>query len=82
MMMMRYFGAQGSQSDVFSTQAGEQIEITLADGSHVWMPDTPENRAVYPQPGVHQPGVGFPLARIAVLLSLATNGTRLGTNRF
>ena len=36
------------------------------------MPDTPENQAAYPQPVVQQPGIGFPLARVAVLLSLAT----------
>ena len=36
------------------------------------MPDTPENQAGYPQPVVQQPGLGFPLARIVVLLSLAT----------
>ena len=36
------------------------------------MPDTPENQAAYPQPAVQQPGLGFPLARIVVLLSLAT----------
>lgn len=36
------------------------------------MPDTPENQAVYPQPVVQQPGIGFPLARVTVLLSLAT----------
>jgi hypothetical protein len=36
------------------------------------MPDTPENRASYPQPVVQQPGIGFPLARVTVLLSLAT----------
>jgi hypothetical protein len=36
------------------------------------MPDTPENQAAYPQPIVQQPGIGFPLARVAVLLSLAT----------
>jgi DDE family transposase len=46
--------------------------VLIADGSHVSMPDTPENRASYPQPVVQQPGIGFPLARIAVLLSLAT----------
>jgi hypothetical protein len=46
--------------------------VFIADGSHVWMPDTPENQAVYPQPLVQQPGIGFPLARVAVLLSLAT----------
>jgi hypothetical protein len=36
------------------------------------MPDTPPNQASYPQPPTPQPGVGFPLARVAVLLSLAT----------
>ena len=46
--------------------------VFIADGSHVSMPDTPENQARYPQPVVQQPGLGFPLARIAVLLSLAT----------
>jgi hypothetical protein len=46
--------------------------VFIADGSHVWMPDTQENQAAYPQPVVQQPGIGFPLARIAVLLSLAT----------
>ena len=46
--------------------------VFIADGSHVSMPDTPENQARYPQPVVQQPGIGFPLARIAVLLSLAT----------
>jgi hypothetical protein len=46
--------------------------VFVADGSHVSMPDTTENQARYPQPSAQQPGVGFPLARIAVLLSLAT----------
>src|SRR5262245_47215598 len=43
----------------------------IADGSHVSMPDTQENQAGYPQPP-QQPGVGFSLARLAVLPSLAT----------
>jgi Transposase DDE domain len=46
--------------------------VFIADGSHVSMPDTPANQAAYPQPPTQQPGVGFPLARVAVLLSLAT----------
>jgi hypothetical protein len=46
--------------------------VFIADGSHVSMPDTIENQARYPQPVVQQPGLGFPLARVAVLLSLAT----------
>jgi hypothetical protein len=47
-------------------------DVFIADGSHVSMPDTPANPASYPQPVVQQPGLGFPLARVAVLLSLAT----------
>jgi hypothetical protein len=46
--------------------------VFIVDGSHVSMPDTQENQASYPQPEVQQPGIGFPLARLTVLLSLAT----------
>src|SRR5215468_9155457 len=46
--------------------------VFIADGSHVSMPDTAANQAAYPQPAVPQPGLGFPLARVVVLLSLAT----------
>lgn len=46
--------------------------VFAADGSHVSMPDTPENQAAYPQPPTQEPGVGFPLARACMLLSLAT----------
>ena len=47
-------------------------DVFIADGSHVSMPDTPANQAAYPQPPAQQEGLGFPLARILVLLSLAT----------
>jgi hypothetical protein len=35
------------------------------------MPDTPRNQAEYPQPDTQKPGLGFPLARIAAIFSLA-----------
>jgi hypothetical protein len=35
------------------------------------MPDTAENQLAYPQPIVQKPGLGFPLARIAAVFSLA-----------
>src|SRR6516165_9631020 len=47
-------------------------DVFIADGSHVSMPDTAPNQASYPQPQVQRPGIGFPLARLTVLLSLAT----------
>jgi hypothetical protein len=46
--------------------------VFIVDGSHVSMPDTAENQAVYPQPPTQKPELGFPLARITVRLSLAT----------
>lgn len=46
--------------------------VYIADGTHVSMPDTPRNQASYPQPEAQRPGIGFPLARLVVLLSLAT----------
>jgi hypothetical protein len=48
--------------------------VVIADGSAVGMPDTPANQAAYPQHAARKPGCGFPIARIVVLLSLATGG--------
>jgi len=48
------------------------LHAKLADGFTFTMPDTPENQAAFPQPHVQRPGVGFPLARACVVLSLAT----------
>jgi len=45
--------------------------VYVYDGSSVSMPDTPENQRAYPQPIVQKPGLGFPLARIAAVFSLA-----------
>jgi len=45
--------------------------VYVYDGSSVSMPDTPANQSEYPQPVVQKPGLGFPLARIAAVFSLA-----------
>jgi Transposase DDE domain len=50
--------------------------VFIADGSHVSRPDTPQNQASSPQPEAQRPAIGFPLARLAVLLSLATGACR------
>ena len=44
----------------------------MFDGAIVSMPDTPENQEAYPQPGNQKPGLGFPIARIGALTSLAS----------
>ncbi len=46
--------------------------VKLVDGSTCSMPDTEANQAEYPQPTSQAAGLGFPLARFVVLLSLAT----------
>jgi len=46
--------------------------VYLVDGSTVSMPDTPDNQKVYPQSSQQEVGLGFPIARLVVLLSLAT----------
>jgi hypothetical protein len=46
--------------------------VHLVDGTTSSMPDTPENQQAFPQHGAQAPGVGFPIVRIVVLLSLAT----------
>jgi hypothetical protein len=46
--------------------------VKLVDGTGLSMPDTPQNQAVYPQPSTQATGVGFPLARLVVVICLAT----------
>ncbi len=45
--------------------------VLAYDGSTVSMPDTAENQQAYPQPPQQQPGLGFPLARMAAFFSLS-----------
>jgi putative transposase len=46
--------------------------VYLVDGSTVSMPDTPDNQAAFPQSNTQSDDVGFPIARMVVLVSLAT----------
>lgn len=45
--------------------------VKMADGSTASMPDTEANQAEYPQPDTQKKGVGFPIARIVAVISLA-----------
>ena len=46
--------------------------VYLVDGTTVSMPDTPENQQAYPQNPQQKQGLGFPIARVVVILSLAS----------
>jgi Transposase DDE domain len=52
--------------------------VKLVDGTGLSMPDTAENQAAYPQPSSQVAGVGFPLARLVMVICLAT-GAALDT---
>ncbi len=45
--------------------------VKVVDGTTVSMPDTPANQDEYPQNRSQRPGLGFPLARLVVVFSLA-----------
>ena len=40
------------------------------------MPDTPENQQAFPQANTQKPGLGFPVARLVAIISLATGVVR------
>lgn len=46
--------------------------VYLVDGTTVSMPDTPENQEAYPQQPQQLEGLGFPVARAVVLMSLTS----------
>ncbi|MHB8861862.1 MAG: transposase [Pirellulaceae bacterium] len=46
--------------------------VHLVDGRTLSAPDTPANQAAWPQASHQEQGLGFPLIRMVVLLSLAT----------
>jgi len=52
--------------------------VKLVDGTGLSMPDTPQNQAAYPQPSSQACGVGYPLARLVMVICLAT-GAALDT---
>src|SRR5215218_3435360 len=57
--------------------------VYLFDGTTVTMPDTPANQAAYPQVHNQGPGVGFPIARLGALISLACGAVvNLGFARY
>src|SRR5512135_2278312 len=48
--------------------------VQWVDGTTVPMPDTVANQEAFPQPRSQKAGVGFPLARLVAVISLATRG--------
>jgi putative transposase len=64
--------AQGCERKVPRNWLWHGRHVKLADGTTVSMPDTEENQEAYPQSSSQKEGLGFPIARLVVLVSLAT----------
>jgi len=70
-------------ADVDPRWLWKRRRVYVYDGSSVSMPDTPANQSEYPQPVAQKPGLGFPLARIAAVFSLACGAVlELGICRY
>jgi hypothetical protein len=64
--------ADGCEQQVDSAWLWHGRHVYLVDGTTVTMPDTLENQEMYPQSSQQEKGLGFPLARVVVLVSLST----------
>jgi hypothetical protein len=71
------------ESQVAPQWLWKERRVFIFDGAAVSMPDTPANQRAYPQPDTQKPGLGFPLARIAAVFSLACGAIlELGVCRY
>lgn len=68
--------ARRGEAEVPACRLWNGRRVFLVDGSTLSMPDTPENQAVFPQPRAQKRGLGFPIARVVVLISLWTGLVR------
>jgi len=64
--------AAGCEEAVPSQWLWHGRHVKLVDGTTASMPDTEANQAEYPQHSAQEEGIGFPIARMVVLFSLAT----------
>jgi IS4 transposase len=78
---LTYHVADAAEAKTLEGWLWKRKHVFLVDGTTVSAPDTPALQAKYPQPSTQKRGVGFPLIRLVVLMSLATamlNGMALG----
>jgi hypothetical protein len=68
--------AQGLDEQAKDAWTWKGRPVLLVDGTTVSMPDTAANQEAFPQPRSQKPGVGFPLARLVAVISLATGAVR------
>lgn len=72
--LRRLVGESACQLEVDAARSWlwKGLHAKLVDGFTFTLPDTPDNQEVFPQIGGQRPGVGFPIARVCAVISLAT----------
>lgn len=63
---------EGCEKDLATDMLWHGRHVRLVDGTTATMPDTPENQEAYPQNSQQKEGLGFPIARVVAIMSLAT----------
>ena len=69
---LTYHVADAAEGQVPEAWLWKGRHVRLVDGTTVSTPDTPELQAKFPQPKSQKPGLGAPIIRLVVLMSLAT----------
>jgi len=72
LQQLTYAAGEAIEDQAPDTWRWHQRRVLLADGVEFTLPDTPDNQRDYPQPTTQQPGLGFPMIRVVVLLTFAT----------
>jgi hypothetical protein len=67
---------QGLDDDADAEWLFKGRRVLLVDGTTVSMPDSDENQRAFPQNRAQKPGLGFPIARLVAVISLATGAVR------
>jgi hypothetical protein len=67
-----YAAGEGLESRALADWRWLGRHVKIVDGTTLLTPDTPENQRAWPQARTQKPGLGFPMLRMVVLLSLAT----------
>ena len=78
---LAYDVADGSERSIPNEWRWKDRDVKMVDGTTMSAPDTKANQAEYPQHTAQKKGLGFPIVRMVVLLSLATamvSGMALG----
>lgn len=69
---LTYQAADNLEDQVPADWLWHGLHVKSADGSTLMAPDTEENQEAWPQAATQQPGLGNPILRFCVLISLAT----------